>query len=89
MEREEFRNFYQPIVSLDSGRITGFEALLRWQHPTRGLLQPLEFIPVAEETGMIRELGWWNLQKACRQISAWNACRNAESSPHHERQSFR
>jgi diguanylate cyclase (GGDEF)-like protein/PAS domain S-box-containing protein len=76
LEREEFRNFYQPIVSLDSGRITGFEALLRWQHPTRGLLQPLDFIPVAEETGMIRELGWWNLQKACRQISAWNACRD-------------
>jgi EAL domain-containing protein (putative c-di-GMP-specific phosphodiesterase class I) len=76
LQREEFRNFYQPIVSLDSGRITGFEALLRWQHPTRGLLQPLDFIAVAEETGMIRELGWWNLQKACRQISTWNACRN-------------
>ena len=76
LQREEFRNFYQPIVSLDSGRITGFEALLRWQHPTRGLLQPLEFIAVAEETGMIRELGWWNLQKACRQICTWNACRN-------------
>ena len=76
LQREEFRNFYQPIVSLNSGRITGFEALLRWQHPTRGLLQPLEFIAVAEETGMIRELGWWNLQKACLQICAWNACRN-------------
>ena len=79
LEREEFQNFYQPIVCLDSGRITGFEALLRWQHPTRGLLQPLDFIPVAEETGIIREIGWWNLQKACRQISAWNACRNASS----------
>ncbi len=77
LEQEEFRNFYQPIVSLESGCIIGFEALLRWQHPTRGLLQPLEFIPVAEETGMIREIGWWNLQKACRQISDWNACRNA------------
>jgi diguanylate cyclase (GGDEF)-like protein/PAS domain S-box-containing protein len=77
LEREEFRNFYQPIISLESGRITGFEALLRWQHPTRGLVQPLDFIPVAEETGMIREIGWWNLQNACRQISAWNACRNA------------
>jgi diguanylate cyclase (GGDEF)-like protein/PAS domain S-box-containing protein len=76
MERQEFQNFYQPIVSLDSGRITGFEALLRWQHPTRGLLQPREFIPVAEEIGMIREIGWWNLQKACRQVSAWNACRD-------------
>jgi diguanylate cyclase (GGDEF)-like protein/PAS domain S-box-containing protein len=80
LEREEFRNFYQPIVSLNSGRITGFEALLRWQHPTRGLVQPLDFIPVAEETGMIREIGWWNLQKACRQISAWNASRNGDSS---------
>src|ERR1700730_1445010 len=79
LEREEFRNFYQPIISLDSGRITGFEALLRWQHPARGLLQPLDFIPVAEETGMIREIGWWNLQKACRQISAWNESRTAGS----------
>jgi diguanylate cyclase (GGDEF)-like protein/PAS domain S-box-containing protein len=79
LQREEFRNFYQPIVSLESGRITGFEALLRWQHPTRGLLQPVDFIAVAEETGMIRELGWWNLEKACRQISAWNACRGAAS----------
>jgi diguanylate cyclase (GGDEF)-like protein/PAS domain S-box-containing protein len=76
LERGEFRNFYQPIVSLDSGRIIGFEALLRWQHPTRGLLQPIDFIAVAEETGMIREIGWWNLQQACRQISAWNACRD-------------
>ncbi|PYV40539.1 MAG: diguanylate cyclase, partial [Acidobacteria bacterium] len=73
LEREEFRNFYQPIVSLDSGRIVGFEALLRWQHPTRGLLGPEEFISVAEETGLIRELGWWNLREACRQISDWKA----------------
>jgi diguanylate cyclase (GGDEF)-like protein/PAS domain S-box-containing protein len=76
LEHKEFQNFYQPIVSLESGRIIGFEALLRWRHPTRGLLQPSDFIPVAEETGMIRELGWWNLQEACRQITAWNACRD-------------
>ncbi|HEY2462388.1 MAG TPA: EAL domain-containing protein [Candidatus Acidoferrum sp.] len=80
VERKEFRNFYQPIISLDSGSIVGFEALLRWQHPGRGLVQPLEFIPVAEETGIIRELGWWNFQEACRQIGVWNAHRN-DSSP--------
>src|SRR5438034_2348340 len=73
LERGEFHNFYQPIVALVSGVIAGFEALLRWQHPTRGLLGPNEFIPVAEETGLIRELGWWNLREACRQISEWRA----------------
>jgi len=73
LERGEFRNFYQPIVALVSGEIAGFEALLRWQHPTRGLLGPGEFISVAEETGLIRELGWWNLHEACRQISEWRA----------------
>ena len=78
LERDEFRNFYQPIVCLESGTITGFEALLRWQHPTRGLLQPSEFITVAEETGMIRELGWWNLRQACRQIAVWNSDRNGK-----------
>src|SRR6266566_2670979 len=73
LDRGEFRNYYQPIVALDSGRIVGFEALLRWQHPTRGLIGPEEFILVAEETGLIRELGWWNLREACRQISEWKA----------------
>lgn len=76
LERGEFRNFYQPIVALVSGEIAGFEALLRWQHPTRGLLGPTEFIPVAEETGLIRELGWWNLREACRQVSEWRAASN-------------
>jgi len=73
LERGEFNNYYQPIVNLASGDIAGFEALLRWQHPTRGLLGPGEFIGVAEETGLIRELGWWNLREACRQISEWRA----------------
>jgi EAL domain-containing protein (putative c-di-GMP-specific phosphodiesterase class I) len=73
IEHEEFSNFYQPIVSLSSGEIVGFEALLRWRHPTRGLLGPEEFISVAEETGLIRELGWWNLREACRQISEWRS----------------
>ena len=73
LERGEFRNYYQPIVNLASGEIAGFEALLRWQHPTRGLLGPIEFIGVVEETGLIREVGWWNLSEACRQISEWRA----------------
>lgn len=73
LERGEFRNFYQPIVSLADGEITGFESLLRWQHPTRGLLGPKEFISVAEDTGLIRELGWWSLREACSRISEWRA----------------
>ncbi|HTG29864.1 MAG TPA: EAL domain-containing protein [Methylomirabilota bacterium] len=77
LERREFRNYYQPIVNLASGEIAGFEALLRWQHPTRGLLGPIEFIGVVEETGLIRELGWWNLSEACRQIGEWRAVSTA------------
>ncbi|HTM02593.1 MAG TPA: EAL domain-containing protein [Vicinamibacterales bacterium] len=73
LERDEFRNYYQPIISLESGRIVSFEALLRWEHPTRGLLEPIEFIPVAEESGMIRELGWWALAEASHQIATWRA----------------
>jgi diguanylate cyclase (GGDEF)-like protein/PAS domain S-box-containing protein len=73
LERQEFRNVYQPIVALASGQIAGFEALIRWQHPTRGWLEPKDFISVAEETGLIRELGWWNLREACRQLSKWKA----------------
>ena len=71
LERGEFENYYQPIVSLASGEIVGFEALLRWQHPTRGLVGPHEFISVAEETGLIRDLGWWNLREACQQMAVW------------------
>jgi len=71
LHRKEFRNVYQPIVLLATGQVAGFEALLRWQHPERGLLGPAEFIPVAEETGLIRDLGWWNLREACRQICEW------------------
>jgi diguanylate cyclase (GGDEF)-like protein/PAS domain S-box-containing protein len=79
LEHGEFHNVYQPIVSLASGQIVGFEALLRWQHPTRGLLGPEEFITVAEETGLIRDLGRWNLREACRQMAEWRADYNAYS----------
>jgi diguanylate cyclase (GGDEF)-like protein/PAS domain S-box-containing protein len=71
IEREEFRVHYQPIVSLDTYRITGFEALLRWQHPERGLVPPAEFIGVAEEAGLITTIGLWVLRAACRQMAAW------------------
>ena len=71
LERNQFRNYYQPIISLEAGNIVAFEALLRWEHPTRGLLEPIEFIPIAEESGMIRELGWWALEEACRRVEVW------------------
>ncbi len=70
-ENEEFRVFYQPILSLQTGRITGFEALARWQHPTRGLVSPGEFVPLAEETGLILPLDEWVLDRACRQTKQW------------------
>ncbi|QGZ38823.1 PAS domain S-box-containing protein/diguanylate cyclase (GGDEF)-like protein [Pseudoduganella flava] len=67
----ELQLYYQPKVSLRSGRIVGAEALLRWRHPVRGLVSPGVFIPVAEETGLIMELGNWVVEEACRQIRAW------------------
>jgi diguanylate cyclase (GGDEF)-like protein len=62
---------YQPIVALDGGRVTGVEALVRWVHPVRGLLPPVEFIPVAERSGLIVPLGRWIIREACRQMAAW------------------
>ena len=71
LERGEFRVHYQPIIDLADGEVSGFEALVRWEHPKRGLVSPLDFIPLAEETGLILPIGRWVLEESCRQIVAW------------------
>lgn len=72
LEREEFEVYYQPITSLITGLLSGFEALVRWRHPDRGLVSPLDFIPIAEETGLIIPLGAWILRQACQQLRQWH-----------------
>jgi diguanylate cyclase (GGDEF)-like protein/PAS domain S-box-containing protein len=73
LERQEFCLYYQPILSLSSGKIAGLEALLRWKHPRHGILSPLQFLPIAEETGLIVPIGRWVMQNACQQLAAWHA----------------
>nr|MDJ0774390.1 bifunctional diguanylate cyclase/phosphodiesterase [Mastigocoleus sp. MO_167.B18] len=80
IKRQEFLVYYQPIVSLTTGNITAFEALVRWQHPTRGLLFPNEFIPVAEETDLISEISMWVLNSVCQQLSFWQHYLSQEDS---------
>ena len=71
IEQEEFIVYYQPIVDLQDRRLSGVEALVRWQHPTRGLISPTDFIPIAEETGLIVQLDEWVLRQACHQMAQW------------------
>src|SRR5437660_300531 len=71
LEREEFCVYYQPIVVLGTGQLAGFEALIRWNHPERGFINPSDFIPLAEDTGMIAPIGLWILRRACQQLSQW------------------
>ncbi len=72
LECDEFRMLYQPIIEIQSGRITGVEALLRWQHPTRGLVMPDDFIPVAEGMGLIRHIDEWVMRAVCAQVHKWD-----------------
>ena len=71
LDRGEFELAYQPLIGLPGGRIDGFEALLRWRHPTRGFVSPAEFIPAAENTGLILPIGRWVLERACRDAATW------------------
>lgn len=70
-ERREFCLHYQPIIDLQSGILSGFEALIRWIHPVRGMIGPNEFIPIAEENGLILKLGKWTVEESCRQLNEW------------------
>lgn len=71
LENHEFELYFQPIVSLSNGTISGFESLIRWRHPLKGMISPLDFIPIAEETGLIIPLGAWITEQACKQLKNW------------------
>ena len=71
IRRNEFRLFFQPIIDLPSKRLAGAEALIRWKHPTRGMVPPDAFIPLSEETGLIVDIGLWTLEVACQQLATW------------------
>ncbi len=80
LQRDELELHYQPLIDLESGRLSGFEALARWQHPDHGFVSPMDFIPVAEESGLIVPLGRWAMQKAAMTLADWDA-QSGESLP--------
>ena len=88
IERQEFRLQYQPIVSLETGRIIGFEALIRWQHPQYGLILPAEFIPAAEETGLITRICQWVIRSACAQFTPMAATASGNTTANYQSESF-
>ena len=71
IEQGQFELYYQPLYNTEQHRINGFEALIRWNHPERGLVEPIDFIPLAEETGLIIQIGEWVIKEACRQAASW------------------
>jgi diguanylate cyclase (GGDEF)-like protein/PAS domain S-box-containing protein len=82
LERDEFRILYQPIVSLDTGTMTGVEALVRWEHPDHGLISPAEFVPIAEDNGLIVPLGSWVLRQAMEQAAEWHRLHPSRADLH-------
>lgn len=78
VQEEQFCVHYQPILNLSKGNIQGFEALVRWQHPTKGLISPAKFIPIAEESGLITNIGMWVFRESCRQLKAWHDAGHTE-----------